>query len=209
MTQVYKKKIRSLMSKVLADLSDQLIEAESSSVCEKVLSLPEWIKSKNVCLFMSMPHMEIRTHELVHQALKQGKNVFLPKCEGRHTMSMYQVYSTDQLIINKWQIPEPDGLSPKVMDDEIYCDLIIMPGVAFDSNLARLGHGRGYYDDFIHRYKAWCSQNSSRCDIYKVGICLSEQVLPNHQIPMSPLDEFLDLLITPENIYQRHNTAKE
>ncbi|EPY53790.1 5-formyltetrahydrofolate cyclo-ligase [Schizosaccharomyces cryophilus OY26] len=203
MTNFSKKKIRSLMSKVLAGLSDQLVEAESTSVCEKVLNLPEWKKSKNICLFMNMPKMEIRTHDLVNEALKQGKNVFLPRCEGRHTMSMYQVYNTNHLIKNQWQIPEPDGSSPKVMDDETFCDLIIMPGVAFDSNLARLGHGRGFYDDFVHRYKAWCFQKPSRCDIFKVGICLSKQVLPNGQIPMSPLDEFLDLLVTPQNIYKR------
>ena len=33
-------------------------------------------------------------------------------------------------------------------------DMIIMPGLGFDRELRRLGHGKGFYDHFLERYEA-------------------------------------------------------
>lgn len=67
------------------------------------------------------------------------------------------------------------------MDDETDCELIIVPGVAFDEKLSRLGHGKGYYDNYISKYQSWALQKESRANMFKgsfpISLCNSYKQL--------------------------------
>ena len=67
---------------------------------------------------------------------------------------------------NSWGIPEPDKSSISQRTDGIVCpeckadsiafegdglDIVLLPGVGFDRQMNRIGHGKGYYDHFIQR----------------------------------------------------------
>jgi len=101
-----------------------------------------------------------------------------------------------------WGIPEPtvEYRSEKrqsVLDTPCEdLDLIIMPGVAFDSSLSRLGHGKGYYDHFISSYVS----AAKRPRPLLVALSLQQQLLEAGQVPMTDRDEKVDVIVTPKDI---------
>lgn len=66
-------------------------------------------------------------------------------------------------------------------------DFAIVPGVAFDRNLHRLGRGGGYYDRLLPRM---------HCPA--VGAAFAWQILD--EVPSEPWDRTVDAVVTPDGI---------
>lgn len=105
-----------------------------------------------------MPASEAQTELLVQHALQDEKSVFVPylhKPEGekRKVMEMLRLESTDALEKDAWGIPSLSGVEGRenAMDGKEGLDVIVVPGVAFDREGNRLGHGAGFYDKFLER----------------------------------------------------------
>jgi len=141
-----------------------------------------------------MPSGEISTASIVHDALKQQKKVFVPYMykvsnpdsgQPASVMDMLELHSLgdyESLKPDKWGIPSLDKESipdrgnslggQGVSDTRVMpsngdvggLDLVVLPGMAFDSELGRLGHGKGYYDYFLER----CAQQSKMDSIVKM-----------------------------------------
>ena len=129
-----------------------------------------------------MPSSEIATSAILRDAFRQGKRVFVPythdvavqtPSQPRAVMDMFSLDSEDDyraLTPDKWGIPTPsedsirrrencfggigvDDVQPGATgNDNVGLDLVVMPGMAFDSKMARLGHGKGFYDYFLQRH---------------------------------------------------------
>ena len=100
-------------------------------------------------------------------------------------MDFYKWSFSDLLKINKYGIPEPET------KNIVYPDILLVPLVAFDKNLNRLGYGGGYYDRLIKKI----SKNKK---IIKIGLALSVQEVD--KVPANMYDKKLDYIVTNKNI---------
>ncbi|MCS7169370.1 MAG: 5-formyltetrahydrofolate cyclo-ligase, partial [Candidatus Kapabacteria bacterium] len=92
---------------------------------------------------------------------------------------------------NRWGIPEPE-VPPAVWLTAAELrlqrtDLVLVPLVAYDQFLYRLGYGRGYYDRFLRSVPA-----------QRVGLAFSVQAIES--FPHEPQDIALDAVITEEGV---------
>ena len=76
---------------------------------------------------------------------KKKFNISLPIIKKNFQMDFYSWSFSQPLKINKYGIPEPEK------KNIVYPDVLLIPLVAFDKNLNRLGYGGGYYDRLIEK----------------------------------------------------------
>jgi 5-formyltetrahydrofolate cyclo-ligase len=67
-------------------------------------------------------------------------------------------------------------------------DLVLVPGLAFDTTGARLGRGKGFYD-------RWLAANPTVCS---VGICFKCQIVEN--LPSEAHDARVSAIVTEEGV---------
>ena len=116
------------------------------------------------------------------------KNFFkvsLPIIKKNNQMNFYSWSRNDPLKINKFGIPEP--VSSKIL----YPDILLVPLVAFDSNLNRLGYGGGYYDRYIEKIEKIKK-------VIKIGLAFSFQKISS--IPINQYDKKLDFIVNEKEI---------
>jgi 5-formyltetrahydrofolate cyclo-ligase len=111
--------------------------------------------------------------------------ISLPVIKNNYQMNFYSWKFSEPLKINKYGIPEP------ISKNLVYPDILLIPLVAFDKNLNRLGYGGGYYDRLIERL-------SKKKKIIKIGLGLAVQKI--NKIPMNKYDQKLDYVVTNKYI---------
>ena len=116
---------------------------------------------------------------------KKNFDISLPVIKKNFQMDFYRWSFSDPLKINKYGIPEPEAKSI------IYPDILLIPLVAFDKNLNRLGYGGGYYDRLITKI-------SKKKDIIKIGLAFSAQKID--KVPINVHDQKLDYIVTNKYI---------
>ena len=153
---------------------------------EKVLNLFKKAKNikKNIGGYYPV-NFEIDDLDILREFEKRKFTISLPKIKKNFDMDFYKWSFDEPLKINKYGIPESES------NILIYPDVLLVPLVAFDKKLNRLGYGGGFYDRLIKKL-------SKKKNILKIGLALSTQEID--KVPINQYDQKLDYIVTNKYI---------
>jgi 5-formyltetrahydrofolate cyclo-ligase len=166
-------------------------EEVSRAIVERLLNLPEYRAAATVMWYLDA-RSEVRTRHRLGDALKGGKKIVVPYCtvdeRGANKLGLWHLTSMDELVVGKWNILEPPRARWDERDkavDPRELDLVMVPGVAFTRDGARMGNGQGYYDRLL---------DSVRLEARLIAPAYECQIFP--ELAVSAHDVYMDKVIT-------------
>ena len=172
-----KAEIRKERLKLREALGAEVRSEYSKRIAQRLFELEEYKDASNIFLYASFGS-EVYTGEIILRSLSEGRAVALP-----------YITSPAELRPGYKGMPEPGEELPAALSEP---DIMIVPGVAFDEQMNRIGYGKGFYDRF---FKA--------IPLYVPKLALAFEVQMAKEIPYETLDETMDKIITEERIYER------
>ena len=140
----------------------------------------ENIKGKNIGGYYPYNY-EVDVIEILKEFEKKKYFISLPKIKDNFQMDFFEWSLNNPLVINEYGIPEP--VSNKIR----YPDILLVPLVAFDNKLNRIGYGGGFYDRYIKKIKR-------KKKVTTIGLAFSFQKVK--KIETNIFDIKLDFIVT-------------
>ena len=130
---------------------------------------------------------EVNILSFLEKLSKKKFKTVLPVINASGGMSFRSWIFKEPLYVNKFGILEPKSSKKKIIPD-----LIMVPLVAFDNRLNRIGYGKGYYDRSLKKI------NKIKKNAISLGIAYSFQKC--QKIPTNKHDFKLDYIFTEKGI---------
>lgn len=145
-----KPQIRKSILAAREQLSPDLRAEYNAAITGRLLQLPEYCLANTVLGYMNFGS-EYASELWVTRVLADGKRLILPKV-NRHTSTL-DLYRVDdlknQLASGLWGIQEPVIERCKRLTEINEVEFVLLPGIAFSRDGARLGYGGGFYDKLL------------------------------------------------------------
>ena len=170
-------------------LDDATCREAAIAAAERLVALPEVAGARLVLAYGATPE-ELDPAPAVAILRARGVAIAYPRVEAPGVLGLHSVGVADPLVRGMFGIMEPSSHAPRVPAKAV--DAVIVPGVAFDRGLWRLGYGGGYYDRLLPLLGSQCA---------RIGFAYDEQVLD--EIPVEEYDVCLDLLVTPSGVVRK------
>lgn len=175
---------KQLLAKLLS-LTGEELKRRSQNVEKRLSSLPIYKNAKLVMLYYPLKG-EVDILRMVRKDLGLKRFCFPFMNLETKDLEVYEVNNLEEdFSAGPFGVMQPRPDRTKRVDvKEI--DMVIVPGLAFDRKLNRLGRGAGFYDRFLIRLNPPCK---------KVGIAFEPQIVED--LPTHPSqDQKVDLVVS-------------
>lgn len=164
----------------------------SRTIVDRFMAMPEYAEAQTVMFYIDVRD-EVRTRHALPEAIQGTKRIVIPYCVDGE-LELFHLQSMDELDVGMYKILEPkkelrEVASKRLQPEDL--DLVMVPGVAFDRNGGRTGHGKGYYDKLLEH---------ARADAPLVALAFECQLFP--EIPCEQHDIYMDKVVTEAAVYQ-------
>lgn len=145
-------------------MSEDTYKKLSEEISDRLLSSISWKQANTIALTISRGR-EVDINRIILQAWKENKTVVIPKCDPQtKEMEFRRIMSFDQLEKVYFGLLEPKITETNAVNAK-EIDLVIVPGICFDTSGYRIGYGGGFYDRFLMNFKKETISLAFSCQI--------------------------------------------
>jgi 5-formyltetrahydrofolate cyclo-ligase len=175
-----KEEIRSKIRLKLKNQKEEDRKRKSGLIKNKLFKTRFFKKAKIVMFYVSFKG-EVITKEMIQETRRLGRKVVVPVCEKDKIIRACLLGDNSRMVKGPYGISEPAEKKLVNLKD---LDLVVVPGIAFTKEGARLGRGKGYYDRFLKKLPD---------KTVSIGLAFGFQVLST--LPASPHDVSVNKVI--------------
>lgn len=189
-----KAELRKIFKQKRSSLSKKEAAEKSQKICQNFLQnlLPNIYQknSKDIFALYLESSKEVVTTSIAEFFKKNSINFSYPKITNKDQPLSFILFNDNQKFV-------PNKLYPKILEPldgkVVFPNFIILPLLAFDSGLSRLGMGGGFYDRTIEHLK------SQKIEFITIGLGYEFQRLHDH-LKIEDTDQKLDFIVTEDMI---------
>jgi 5-formyltetrahydrofolate cyclo-ligase len=168
----------------------------SRAAAQLLAGVPEFQAARLFSAFVPT-RGEIDLSEAIEARVAGGARLALPRVfPDPPRMRFFAVTAETPLRPGSFGILEPPPEAQEIAAAEL--DVLLVPGLAFDPSLRRLGYGGGYYDETARRLRG-AALNPGRG--FLVGVGFDFQLIPS--CPAGEADVAIDCVVTDVRVVRR------
>ncbi|MBZ4644854.1 MAG: 5-formyltetrahydrofolate cyclo-ligase [Clostridia bacterium] len=189
-----KKELRNKYLKMRKNLQYEEVEKKSKNIIQKLMDTAWYRQSSTIMSYIDFRN-EVITRSFIKHALKDNKRIIVPITDmSSKTLILSELKDFDnELCQSSYGILEPKKEYVRVVSCNLL-DLVLVPGLAFDTSGYRIGYGGGYYDRLLQRLPQ---------KTITIGLAFEFQIVDN--IPVESFDRKVDFIITEERIIRHEH----